>query len=157
MRRPWNLPDHPVYSLATYSDRLNMNICTYVIPLSRHPKLYGVSLEIGSFTEKAVLKTKRAILQLLTREHSPFIRTLGMKSGKDYDKQKFLYTKGLLTTWKDRKVLNGSAAYIDLELIDSIPSGDHNFCRFKVNSYKSLRDNSILMFHHLLDQKIILL
>ncbi len=31
VKRPWNIVNMPVYSLATYvDDQLNMNVCTYV-------------------------------------------------------------------------------------------------------------------------------
>lgn len=41
MKRPWNLANVPVYSLATYAgQKVNMNICTYVSAVNMKPKRY---------------------------------------------------------------------------------------------------------------------
>ena len=81
MRRPWNVINVPIYSLATFHlGRVNMNVCSYVMPVSRKPKLYAVALEHETLTLKNTIETDFAILQLLTKSQMSLVKTLGKKS-----------------------------------------------------------------------------
>lgn len=157
LRRPWNIIDHPVYSLATYkADKVNMNICTYVMAVSRKPKLYAVSIEHESQTLDNLANGQIAVLQLLTHEQSNLIRPFGLKSGKKYDKEKWLENKGLLTEWQGQKVLKDSAALLLLKKVNQVSAGDHELFIFSVLKSKTIKDSGILMFQDLIEQKIIL-
>ena len=157
MRRPWNLVNSPVYSLATYRDgQVNMNICTYVTAVSRKPKLYTIALEHGSQTLENIEQSDHAILQLLRAPHASLIRLLGKSSGKKINKGIKLEKKSCLTIWRDHLVLKDVAAYLFLEKQHCQTTGDHDLYLFSVKHYSSLSDQDILMFQDLIDQKIIL-
>jgi flavin reductase (DIM6/NTAB) family NADH-FMN oxidoreductase RutF len=106
MRKPWNLPSYPVYSLITESAEeknpqmeilkespRNMNIMTYVIPVSMSPKHYIIALYRDTQSLANWQVSHRGILQILSGEHASLVRVLGKKSGKSYDKMAYLRKK----------------------------------------------------------------
>ncbi len=106
MRKPWNLPSYPVYSLITESIQeknpqmeilqespRNMNIMTYVIPVSMSPKHYIIALYHDTQSFSNWQSSHRGILQILAPEHASLVRVMGKKSGKTYDKIKYLSKK----------------------------------------------------------------
>mgnify|MGYP001793724973 CR=1 FL=1 len=100
VKRPWNIVDMPVYSLATYDDeKVNMNICTYVTAVSMKPKLFMVAVYYGTKTFETLSKTNVCTLQILSSTHHSVINYLGKKSGKEKDKEAYLQNRGLLGDW----------------------------------------------------------
>lgn len=95
MRKPWNLPSYPIYSLLTRDagGKTNYNIMSYVIPVSMHPKYYVIALYSGTQSLKNWQKLSHGILQLLSPSHAALVRILGKKSGKDYNKTAYLTKK----------------------------------------------------------------
>lgn len=95
MRKPWNLPSYPIYSLLTRdaTGKVNYNIMSYVIPVSMHPKHYVIALYNGTQSLTNWQKQPRGILQLLASSHAPLVRILGKKSGKTYNKTAYLVKK----------------------------------------------------------------
>ena len=86
MKRPWNLANIPVYSLATYDgQKVNMNICTYVSAVSMKPKRYIVAVYHQTKSLENILKSKTAVLQVLSKEHISLVNVLGKKSGLQYE------------------------------------------------------------------------
>lgn len=82
MKRPLNLSNIPVYSLATYDgEKVNMNICTYVSAVSMKPKRYMVALYHQTQSLQNIINSKRAVLQVLGKHHLPLVKILGKKSG----------------------------------------------------------------------------
>lgn len=160
MRRPWNIIDMPVYSLATYAagtgHAVNMNICTYVMAVSRKPKLYAIALEHGSRTLHNLEENGLAVLQLLRQDHMSLVRPLGKRSGHDFDKIAYLRRQDLLGNWKGQKVLRDAAAYLLLEVCDQRRTGDHELFTFSVRHSRTLSESEILMFHDLIDRNMIL-
>lgn len=156
MQRPWNLPSFPVYSFATYMNHaVNMNICTYVTPVSMRPKLYIVALYHNTRTLQWMQKTDEAVLQLLNENQYTLVRSLGQKSGLKFNKQEWLEKKQLLTYWNQFKVLHGAAAYVRLKKINTLDTeGDHVLFLCKVLQYQSLSAN-ILTTAILSNKKII--
>ena len=81
MQKPWNIPDLPVYSLATYADGMvNMNICTYVTKVSMSPGMYVIAVYEGTKTLENISTSDIAVLQLLHEEQHGLVRLLGKKS-----------------------------------------------------------------------------
>ncbi len=200
MRKPWNLPSYPVYSLMTWwitednpfiekrfpqkqefrwrkniskwaydiiSDweisfseeeirrfSGNMNIMTYVIPVSMHPKHYIIALYRDTQSLANWQATHKGILQILALEHSSLVWVLGKKSGKSYDKIAYLKKKWLLMI--DGQLV-GIAWYIELEEIEQLTNGggDHDLYLCRVKSSKSFHDR-VLMTEMLIHDKIIL-
>lgn len=156
MKRPWNIIDTPVYSLATYNkDAVNMNICTYVTAISMQPKLYGVAVYQNTKTLHYLQASSIAVLQILHPDQISLVKPLGKKSGFDFDKELYLANKGWTDTWNEYKVLKGCAAYILLKKTSSVPSGDHAFFIFEAIGYKTVFEQ-VLQFQELITQKIIL-
>ncbi|MGC8750520.1 flavin reductase family protein [Hydrotalea sp.] len=156
MQRPWNLPNLPVYSLATYWDgTVNLNICTYVSAVSMQPKLYMIAIYNHTETLQRMQQTNEAVLQLLNAQQHYLVRPLGKKSGSTFSKQQWLEKKYLLTAWNNLTVLKEAAAYVHLQKINTITtSGDHVLFLFKVLHAKSCSRN-ILTTEILAQKKII--
>lgn len=127
MKKPWNIAELPVYSLATSNENIvNMNICTYVVPVSMHPKLYAVAVYRDTKTLANLSNSETAVLQYLSREQYPLVRVLGRKTGHTYNKQSYLTRKGLLERWNGHDVLINTAARVLLQKISSSQQGDHH-------------------------------
>lgn len=158
MRRAWNIVNIPVYSLAGYvEDKINMNICTYVTPVSMKPKQYMIALDPKTATYEAMLQSDIAVLQLLSKHQIELVRTLGKKSAKNYDKEAYLRKKKLLTEWESYSVLDQSAAFIKLKKKERIDlNGDHELFFFDVMKSKTNFEDNILMFQDLIEAGIIL-
>jgi len=156
MQRPWNLPNLPVYSLATYWDgTVNLNICTYVSAVSMQPKLYMIAIYNHTETLQRMQQTNEAVLHLLNAQQHYLVRVLGKKSGSTFSKQHWLEKKYLLTAWNNLTVLKEAAAYVHLQKINTITtSGDHVLFLFKVLHAKSCSRN-VLTTEILAQKKII--
>lgn len=141
MQRPWNLPSFPVYSLATYhSDLVNMNICTYVTAVSMKPKIMAIALYQNTKSLENMMQTDHAVLQLLSLHQYPLVRTLGKKSGIKMDKNGWLSKNQRCTIWHGYQVLKECAAYMELQKIKAIPTGDHTLFLFHVKRFNSIND-----------------
>ena len=157
MRRPWNLVNCPVYSLATYEEgKVNMNICTYVTAVSMKPKLYTIAVYQNTKTLDNLNKSQYAVLQLLRSPHAELIRLLGKTSGQKVNKAQKLEEKNWLINWKGWPVLKEAAAHLLLEKQHLQITGDHHSFLFSVKTYSTKNDQDLLMFQDLIDQKIIL-
>ncbi|MBT8189925.1 MAG: flavin reductase family protein [Bacteroidia bacterium] len=158
MRRPWNMIDMPVYSLATYTDSVfNMNISTYVQPVSMKPKIYMIAVYHGTRTLDILEQSQFAVLQLLSVKHKKLIRPLGKKSGRNYNKQAYLQKNDWLTQWKGVSVLRDCSALLYLEKKDSIEiGGDHRLFWFDVKGSRSINDQNILYFQDLISEGLIM-
>ncbi len=155
MKRPWNLANIPVYSLATYEgQRVNMNICTYVSAVSMTPKRYMVAVYHQTKSLENILKGKTAILQLLGKQHISLVNVLGKKSGLRYDKESYLVKRKHIELWNDRKVLSQCAGLVELEKVWSKDAGDHVLFLFDVKRFQTNHEN-VLMLDDLREKKLV--
>lgn len=155
MQRPWNLPSFPVYSLATYEGQnANMNICTYVTAVSMQPKIMAIAVYENTKTLENLRLGSEAVLQLLHPDQWNLVRVLGKKSGLHYDKSSWLKKKQLICEWQGYPVLEGSAAYMQLNQKDVLITGDHHLHLFEVMKFKTLKSD-VLTTQMLNDKKII--
>jgi flavin reductase (DIM6/NTAB) family NADH-FMN oxidoreductase RutF len=146
MKRPWNLANIPVYSLATYDgDRVNMNICSYVTAVSMKPKRYMVAVYHNTQSLTNILKSKTAILQILGKQHVSLVNVLGKKSGLRYDKQGYLIKKQCIELWNDKKVLTNCAGLIEVEKIWSKDAGDHTMFLFDVKRFQTNHQDVLML------------
>jgi flavin reductase (DIM6/NTAB) family NADH-FMN oxidoreductase RutF len=146
MKRPWNLADLPIYSLATYDgDKVNMNICTYVSAVSMKPKRYMVAVYQNTQSLDNILKSKTSVLQLLGKQHISLLNALGKKSGKQYDKENYLSRRKQLEIWNDRKVLANCAGLMELEKLWSKEAGDHTMFLFDVKRFQTNHENILML------------
>lgn len=158
MRRPWNLVDLPVYSLASYHEEgFNMNICTYVSAISLKPKLYMVSVYKGTHTLTLLKNNPDFVLQLLHQTQAGLVRALGKRHGNQFDKQRYLENKKQLALWLDRPVLKDCCALLWLEAADHLETkGDHELFICKVKKSKVINETAVLTTQHLIKNNIIL-
>lgn len=157
MTRPWNLPNLPVYSLATYQgEKVNMNICTYVSAVSMKPKRYMVAVYHGTQSIENITASKTAVLQLLGVQHVSLVNTLGKKSGLRYDKENYLTKKKLITLWHDKKVLTHCAGLMELEKLWAKDAGDHTMFLFDVKRFQS-NHKSVLTLDDLREKGLIMI
>lgn len=156
MKRPWNLPDYPVYSLATYgSNGVNMNICTYVTAISMQPKLYAIAVYENTKTLEYLQHSSEVVLQYLHKDQYTLVRQLGQQSGFKVNKDQWLRKRKLLTTWQGREVLQGAAAYVYLKKIKVVATqGDHQLYLFELKKYAA-SSTELLTTQLLSDKKII--
>lgn len=92
-RRPWNTVEEQVYSVASVSNKgvMNMNIATYVVPVTMKPKQYMIAVYRDTQTHKNVFEDKHLfLLQGFSLENISHIKTLGKKSGKNYNKAVYI-------------------------------------------------------------------
>ena len=158
VRRPWNIVNVPIYSLATYAgENINMNICTYVSAVSMKPKIYMIAVDYSTHTYEMLKNGAKAVLQLLDQSQINLVKPLGKKTGKNFDKQQYLQKKEHLSVWNGHTVLRDACAYLELNILDQKNiDGDHQLFWFEVKKSKTISEDGILMFQDLINQGIIL-
>ena len=156
MKKPWNLPDLPVYSLATQGEAgFNMNICTYVSAVSMQPKRFMVAVYHGTRSLENMYASEQAVLQLLDASQLGLVRTLGKKSAVRYDKQAWLRKKDVLAEWHNFTVLRDTAAWMLLQKLWHQDAGDHVLFLFDVLKYKVNAPDNIMTLDTLRQHNII--
>lgn len=158
MRKIWNRPAWPVWSVSTLDTAGvgNMNIATYVQAVSLDPKLMTIALYNDTKTLTNVTQTKRALLQLLPESLAPVVRVCGQKSGNDIDKISRLEKRFTLEQKNGLYYFTAAAGYVELTLIDLHDvGGDHMLGTFTVEKQKSLHDVPLLTTDYLREQKYI--
>lgn len=157
MRRPWNAVDFPVYSLATKSDDMaNMNICTYVSPISMQPKLYAIAIYENTKTLENAINSDKAVLQFLSHSQKKWVNLLGKKSGFKIDKISKIQQFDAIETWNGFDVLTNCFALLLLQKKSYSQQGDHHLFIYEGIQTKNMQKESPLMFQTLIDEKIIL-
>lgn len=154
MRKPWNRPELPVYSVASGGDDCpNMNICTYVSAVSMKPKRYMVAFYKGTRTLELVQKDPRFVLQLLHEEQYACVRLLGQQSGKTV--QKLNRLREPVSHYAGFSCMNRALAWIACEAIEWMDAGDHWMALCEVVSFKNLRGGAVLTTETLRQKGII--
>lgn len=154
-RKLWNRADWPVWSLSTIDEegQYNMNICTYVVPVSMEPKGFVVALYNGTKTLDNVLQSRYGILQLLSQEQKSLVRRFGYSSG--HTKKKLSNLRESLLEINGHAVLDSCLGYTELRFVSLTPGGDHMIGYGEVVSHKNLADGEPMTTHFLKEQKII--
>lgn len=168
MKKPWNVPDLPVYSLMTECDgRVNMNICTYVSAMSMSPKRYAIGVYYNTKTLENIQKGATVVLQLLSQEQWPVVRNLGQKSGMNMNKHEFLSRKNqgdkehphkqpyACIRWNEHVVLQHALAYVELETVWHQSAGDHELYLFEVKRHTTNKQEIPLMISHLRENGLV--
>jgi flavin reductase (DIM6/NTAB) family NADH-FMN oxidoreductase RutF len=144
-----------VYSLVTYDgEKVNMNICTYVTPVSMKPKQYVVGVYHKTRSLRNLLKNKSVVLQLLHKSQVKLVNTLGKKSGITYDKDHYLRRYNHLENWKGYEVLRNTPARLLLKKRWVKTTGDHTLFLFDVVAHQSF-DQEILTLQHLRENGLV--
>ncbi len=132
-RKPWNRVSEQVYSLVSFDadGKINMNIATYVVPVTMDIKRYCVAIYKHTQTHKNIFeykKNKDFVLQGLSIRQINLVRVLGKKSGQTYDKQKFLSNY----LCSNGSYLAFNAFTLQMKIEKYIELGDHDVIIAKV-------------------------
>jgi Flavin reductase like domain len=111
----------------------SMNIVTFCTGLSvASPKLYAVSLYYNTLTKDSFLYHGRGILQLLRPCHKRLVPILGQQSGYRTTSTTMLSKPEQCArlgypwhAYADDRLLADCALYLVLQLVDTVPAGDH--------------------------------
>lgn len=158
MRKLWNRPDYPVWSLVTKDSAgvFNMNICSYVSAVSLKPKVMMIAVYQGTKTRDNLLIGKAARLQLLAETQAPIIRLLGQQSGKSVSKLARLEKRGLIEYRDGWPYLVAATGYLDLVVTKIIEVGlDHDLALGTVTHHHNLSEAKLLTTTYLKDNKFI--
>jgi len=86
-KKPWNRTNPPIYSIASrHEERYNMNICSYVTPISMKPSRIVVGVYKNTLTLELVTLQNEMVLQLLSEDQYSLIKLLGQTTGYKKDK-----------------------------------------------------------------------
>lgn len=156
MKRPWNIPNLPVYSVATYdeNDEVNMNIATYVSAVSMQPKKIAVAIYKGTKSFENMLKNEEVVLQLLHASQFNLVKKLGQTSGFELNKFNYLNKKDLLEIWLKKPVLKNVSSRLLMKKMSYQETGDHWLYVFDVVKTKTFNQDYLDTFT-LSEKKII--
>lgn len=138
MKRPWNKIPHVLYSLSTTSleGKSNMNICSYVVPISMKPRKYMIALDPNSKTYDNFCKDREWILQVLSRDSQKYVQAFEKKSGKNVNKlEKY---KNETHTYKWYPILDNAVAVLFVKMVKQISmlESDHDLFIVEVLHWK---------------------
>jgi flavin reductase (DIM6/NTAB) family NADH-FMN oxidoreductase RutF len=164
-RRPWNRVAEQVYSISSIGAdaKTNMNIATYVVPVTMDIKRYAIAVYRNSKTHENVVKNSdntHFILQGLQLTQMALVRVLGKKSGRVYDKESYLKKHTSLisveTDFKNFSYLPNNAFTLHMQTEKIVLLGDHDIVIAKVMSVlQNDADAQLLTTKELQDAHII--
>ncbi len=118
------------------------------------PKRYMVAVYHNTQSLYNIQRSDTAVLQLLGKQHFALVNTLGKKSGKLYNKEKYLTKKKELEIWDDKLVLSNCAAWVKLKKRWEKDAGDHIVFLFDVTGFKTNHAH-VLMLDDLREKKLV--
>ncbi len=160
MRKLWNRPNQPVWSLVTRDEKgnANMNICTYVTSVSMEPKLMLIAVyeDTKTLENLAANPTAPVLLQLLSESLAPVVRICGKQSGKRIDKLIRLRKRHQLGLYEGLPYFEQAAGAMLLQPTSRTTcGGDHQLLIGRVTWSKNIEDVPILTTDYLKEHKFI--
>lgn len=158
MRKIWNRPSLPVWSLVTHDKdgASNFNICTYVTAISMEPKQMMVAVYKGTKTLENIRLQQQGLLILLSEELAGVVRVCGQMSGHSIDKLARLQKRYKFAYHKNYPYFALAAGYMEIECSDFIETGgDHVLVPMRVVAAQNLHEVPLLTTDYLKEQKII--
>jgi flavin reductase (DIM6/NTAB) family NADH-FMN oxidoreductase RutF len=153
-KKPWNRVDQPVYSLSSAAHgEMNMNICTYVTPVSMKPKRYLVAIYKNTRTLELIKRNPQFVLQFLEQSHYNLVNLLGKKSGSKINKLSRIKTG--IAIYQGFPYLTNALAIVHLTVLEWMDVGDHHLALCEVIAYKNLNEGVSLTLDYLKKKKII--
>lgn len=158
LRKPWNRPDYPIWSLATKGEKPSMNICTYVIPITLTPKHFIIGIYKNTQTLQNATTSEHCILQLFSKEQKSLVAYLGKQSGSKKDKYGYITKKGFTLLYHEGiGYIKESASALVLKKVKNLESSlDHDIYLYKVEKILTNTDTPLLTLQDLIEAKIIL-
>lgn len=158
MRKLWNRPALPVWSLSTTDGHgnENMNICTYVTSISMQPKIMLIAVYHHTKTLDNLKKQPRALLQLLTQNHLGIVHTCGRQSGNSVDKIAKVHKKHSIAYKNELAYMKDVAGYMEVQITELRDvGGDHMLAIAEVIASKNISDEEILTTTYLKEKGVI--
>ena len=158
MRKLWNRPALPVWSLITADSQgvANANICTYVTSISLSPKLIVVAVYKKTQTLTNLESGSPALLCLLAEDQANLVRICGRMSGKVVTKFDRLSKKHRLRRLNHLPYFTDSCGVLSLKLLSLTDTpGDHYLATMRVTASKNLNDKTILTTEYLRAKRLI--
>jgi flavin reductase (DIM6/NTAB) family NADH-FMN oxidoreductase RutF len=158
MRKLWNRPALPVWSLSTIDEKgaANMNICVYVTSISMQPKMMLIAVYHHTKTLDNLKKRPHGILQLLTTDHLDIVHTCGRQSGNSVNKISKVTKKHPVAQKQQFSYMTDVAGYMELTITELRDvGGDHMLAVAEVVSSKNISDNDILTTTYLKEKGVI--
>ena len=154
--KPWNRVDGPIYSLATTANgKGNLNICSYVTPISMKPKRFIIGVYKDTKTLANLEINPAGLLNYMAKDQANHIKLLGKKSGNSTDKITQLGNQ-IEHVGDGLFMLKGSIATLRLKFMERLDCGDHWAWLAHVDSYENLREAPPLTLDELKKLKLIL-
>ena len=156
-RKPWNAVDEQVYSISSRSkDGVpNMNIATYIVPVTMTPKRYMIAVYRNTKTHENIFKTKKPFLiQALSIAQIGVVKNLGKKSGIKQSKEKYINSQSP-KLYESLAYLPESAFVLYAEPESYIALGDHDIVIASIEKVVANNGTDFLTTKHLQDKKII--
>lgn len=152
-RRPWNSVSEQVYSISSKNSEgiINMNIATYITPITMDPKRYLVAVYRNTQTHKNIFNTHEPfLLQALDYSQAYLVKTFGKKSGLKINKESYLKKKNILCQYYN-SLMYLTESYFVLSLLPEtyINLGDHDLIVARVEKIVIKNDVSGLTTHDL--------
>jgi flavin reductase (DIM6/NTAB) family NADH-FMN oxidoreductase RutF len=148
----------PVWSVSTCDKNgmPNMNICTYMTPVSMQPKKYVIAVYHNTKTYENIQNGDRILVQLLSEEQVSLVRRLGKKSTLTYP-QKMNSIIKIACKDESFSFLPQSVGYFILKKESNlIPAGDHDIAICNVEKTVYLNPLSkVLTLSYLQEKQII--
>jgi flavin reductase (DIM6/NTAB) family NADH-FMN oxidoreductase RutF len=161
MKKPWNRPNLPVYSICSHAgEEHNMHIITYATAVSMQPKQFVVAVYNGTKTLQLVQANPHFVLQILAANQYNLVRLLGQQSGNKINKIQRLQKRNLVQQWNNFFVLKDALAYMEMRatplLVDKKQQQpDHQLFLCDVIAHKNVNEGAPLTLDILRQQQII--
>ena len=117
-------------ALVTTHDRGSDNVLpvAWHMPLSAEPPLVGIALERSRHSLELIRSSEQFALNFPARPLLHTVQYLGGYSGEHIDKLEATQFESFAATHIDAPLLQGCLAWIECELQDVLPFGDHELC-----------------------------
>jgi flavin reductase (DIM6/NTAB) family NADH-FMN oxidoreductase RutF len=156
-RRPWNDVSEVVYSISSCNqDGIpNMNIATYITPVTMKPKQYLIAVYRNTQTHANIFqKNNQFLLQALSTDSLPVVKIFGKKSGKTYDKVPAI-VQATSHSWEGIPYLDTAAFVLVCNPVNYFVIGDHDVILVEIVRTIHHNRQDYLMTTHLYEKKII--
>lgn len=121
----WSMPSGLYLVGSRAGERRNLMTLNWTSQLSFEPKLVGVSVEKDALTHELILEGGVFSLCLLRREDRVVARKFAKPASLDPETMT-LAAHGFHERSTGAPVLDGCLAYLDCELREAVPVGDHS-------------------------------
>lgn len=117
-------------ALVTTRDRGADNVLpvAWHMPLSLDPPLVGIALEQSRHSLDMIRASEQFVLNIPTRTLLHHVQYLGAYSGEEIDKIEATQLELYAASRVDAPLIQGCAAWIECELREVLPLGDHELC-----------------------------